>query len=59
VSELKYPEWQKPYRDALLETEKKKLESKIHLAEWKIFQRLQMFPPIATTMGKEQRFPMH
>jgi hypothetical protein len=41
VSELKYQEWQKPYQDALLETDKKKLETKIHLAEWKIFQRLQ------------------
>jgi hypothetical protein len=41
VSELKYPEWQKLYQDALVETDKKKLEAKIHLAEWKIFQRLQ------------------
>ena len=41
MSELRYPEWQTPYQEALLELDKKKLEAKIHLAEWKIFQRLQ------------------
>jgi hypothetical protein len=41
VSKLKYPEWQTPYEEALLESDKKKLEAKIHLAEWKIFRRLQ------------------
>jgi hypothetical protein len=41
VSELRYPEWQKPYQEALLETDKQQLEAKIHFAEWKIFQRLQ------------------
>jgi hypothetical protein len=41
MSELRYPEWQKPYQEALLETDKQKLQGKIHLAEWKIFRRLQ------------------
>jgi hypothetical protein len=41
VSKLKYPEWQTPYQEALLESDKKKLEAKIHLAEWKICRRLQ------------------
>ena len=41
MSELSYPEWQTPYLEALLEADKQKLEAKIHLAEWKIFQRLQ------------------
>ena len=41
MSELSYPQWQTPYREALLEADKEKLEAKIHLAEWKIFQRLQ------------------
>jgi hypothetical protein len=41
MSEIPYPEWQTPYREALLEVDKQKLEAKIHLAEWKIFQRLQ------------------
>jgi hypothetical protein len=41
VSKLKYPEWQTPYQEALLESDEKKLEAKIHLAEWKICRRLQ------------------
>jgi hypothetical protein len=41
MSELGYPEWQTSYREALQEVDKQKLEAKIHLAEWKIFQRLQ------------------
>ena len=41
MSKLKFPEWQTPYQEALLESDKKKLEVKIHLAEWKIFRRLQ------------------
>ncbi len=41
MSKLKYPEWQISYQEALLEVDKKKLEAKIHLAEWKIFRRLQ------------------
>ena len=41
MSELRHPEWQKSYQEALLEADKEKLEAKIHLAEWKIFQRLQ------------------
>jgi hypothetical protein len=41
VSKLKYPEWQTPYQEALLESDKKKLEAKIHLTEWRIFRRLQ------------------
>jgi hypothetical protein len=41
MNDLRYPEWQKSYQDAFLEVDKQKLEAKIHLAEWKIFQRLQ------------------
>jgi hypothetical protein len=41
MSERGYAEWQPSYRDALLEVNKQELEAKIHLAEWKIFQRLQ------------------
>ncbi len=40
MSKLKYPEWQTPYQEALLESDKK-LEAKIHLAEWKILRRFQ------------------
>jgi hypothetical protein len=42
VVELPYPEWQIPYQEALLEKNKGALEKKVHVAEWKIFQRLQM-----------------
>jgi hypothetical protein len=41
VSKLKYPEWQTSCQEALFESDKKKLEAKIRLAEWKIFRRLQ------------------
>ena len=51
MSELRYPEWQTPYREAILEVDEEKLEAKIHLA----FKR---FPPIATTMGRGRRLPM-
>jgi hypothetical protein len=41
VTKLKFPEWQRPYKEALLESDEKKLEAKIHLAEWNICRRLQ------------------
>jgi hypothetical protein len=41
VDKLKYPEWQTSYQEALFESDKEKLEAKIHLAEWRIFRRLQ------------------
>jgi hypothetical protein len=41
MSELGHPEWRTSYQEALLEVNKEKLEAKIQLAEWKIFQRLQ------------------
>jgi hypothetical protein len=41
MSDIVYPEWQASYQEALLEVNKEKLEAKIRLAEWKIFQRLQ------------------
>jgi hypothetical protein len=41
VREFPYPEWEVPYQEALLETDKQMLKKKINIAEWKIFQRLQ------------------
>ncbi len=41
MSELRYPEWQKPFQDAISETDKQKLQAKVLLAEWRIYQRLQ------------------
>ena len=52
-----YPEWQTPYQEALLELDKKKLEAKIHLAEWKIFQRLQTISADSDHQGEGWRLP--
>jgi hypothetical protein len=41
MSELRYPEWQTPYKEALLAVDEQELEDKIRFAEWKIFERLQ------------------
>jgi hypothetical protein len=41
VGYSKYLDWQRPYQETLVETDEKRLREKIHLAEWKIFQRLQ------------------
>jgi hypothetical protein len=41
MSELRYPEWQKPFDDAISETDKQKLQAKVLFAEWKIYQRLE------------------
>ena len=42
MSELRYPEWQKPVQDALSEPDKQELQAKVFLAEWEIFRRLQV-----------------
>jgi hypothetical protein len=41
VSELRYPEWQKPYHDALLELNPQKLVQRVNEAETAILSRLQ------------------
>ena len=41
MGELLYPEWQKSFKAALSETDKQKLQAKVLIAEWKIYQRLQ------------------
>ena len=41
MSELRYPEWQTSFQNALSETDKQKLQAKVLLAEWKIYRRLQ------------------
>jgi hypothetical protein len=40
-SALRYPEWQVPYRAALLEFDPKKLAKRVEEAETAIFKRLQ------------------
>ena len=41
MSDFRYPEWQEPYFEAVLETDNQKLQAKVLFAEWKIYQRLQ------------------
>lgn len=41
MSELRYPEWQKPYHDALLELNPVKLVQRVNEAERAILSRLQ------------------
>jgi hypothetical protein len=39
---IKYPDWQKPLQEALVEVEKDKLKSRVDAAETAIFNRLQV-----------------
>jgi hypothetical protein len=39
-SELKFPKWQEPYLEALMETDDRKLVERVKLAESAIFMRL-------------------
>ena len=41
MNDLKYPEWQSPFQEALLEVDREKLQSKMMKAEEAIFQRMQ------------------
>lgn len=41
MADLKYPQWQKPYEEALLERDPQKLQEKLMKAETAIFLRLQ------------------
>ena len=41
MTELRYPEWQKPYHDALLEPNQQKLVQRVSEAETAILSRLQ------------------
>jgi hypothetical protein len=53
-SDLKYPEWQSPFREALLELEREKLQSKMMKAEEAIFQRLQQLTGTSDSEGERQ-----
>jgi hypothetical protein len=43
-SELKFPEWQAPLQDVLLEFDSAKLEQQIHKVEALITQRIEQLP---------------
>ena len=52
-SELKYPQWQLPYREALLEFDRNRLLDKIQQAETAVRERLQVLEQRAN--GQEER----
>jgi hypothetical protein len=51
---VKYPQWQTPCQEALLETEKEKLREKVLLVEWKVFESLQQIS-FESTHHEERR----
>jgi hypothetical protein len=52
-SELKYPQWQLPFREAILELDRNQLTYKIEKAETAVRERLQALERIAN--GREER----
>jgi hypothetical protein len=52
-SELKYPQWQLPYREAILEFDRNRLPDKIQKAESAVRERLQVLEQRAN--GQEER----
>jgi hypothetical protein len=52
-SELKYPQWQLPYREAILEFDLNRLPDKIQKAESAVRERLQVLEQRAN--GQEER----
>ncbi len=51
---LQYPEWQKPYQDALVELDKNKLKWRVVAAEAAIFNRLQTMSSSCDTSTEMQ-----
>jgi hypothetical protein len=54
MNHLKYPEWQKPYEEALLEVDREKLKQKLLKAEAAIFQRLQQLTNSSDSHAERQ-----
>jgi len=54
VDNLQYPEWQKPYQDALVELDKNKLKWRVVAAEAAIFNRLQTMSSSCDTSTEMQ-----
>jgi hypothetical protein len=52
-SELKYPQWQLPYREAILEFDRNRLSDKIQKAETAVRERQQVLEQRAN--GQEER----
>ena len=54
MENLRYPDWQKPYHDALVELDKDKLKSRVVAAEAAIFNRLQTMSSSSDSSGEMQ-----
>ena len=51
---MRYPEWQGPLQEALLEVDREKLQSKMMKAEEAIFQRLQQLAGTSDSEAERQ-----
>ena len=54
MNDLKYPEWQKPYEEALVEVDCEKLKDKLLKTEAAIFLRLQQLTHSADSHAERQ-----
>jgi hypothetical protein len=53
MSELKFPEWQTPYVEALVETDQRKLVQRVDLAEMAILSRLEAIQSSSDRVEKQ------
>jgi hypothetical protein len=53
MSELKFPEWQTPYVEALVETDERKLVQRVNLAEMAILSRLEAIQTSSDRVEKQ------
>ena len=51
---MRYPEWQGPFQEALLEIDREKLQSKMMKAEEAIFQRMQQLAGSSDSEAERQ-----
>ena len=51
---MRYPEWQSPFQEALLEIDREKLQSKMMKAEEAIFERLQQLAGTSDSEAERQ-----
>jgi hypothetical protein len=53
ANELKFPKWQEPYLEALMETDERKLVKRVKLAESAILMRLRAIQSDSDTVEKQ------
>jgi hypothetical protein len=54
MSDLEFPEWQEPYLEALMETDRLKIVGRVDLAERTIFTRLKEIQSSSKRRSEEQ-----